>query len=118
MFMNWHENLIVEAIHTASLWHSDKKGNGLALLQLSSTRKVHSEVHRAELILEIDQAVGFTEKMTGFPLPIEQGNEVQKDLRRLRRLRQIVEQAPVGEEWISFAENNRINDILYERGEL
>jgi hypothetical protein len=91
-------------LQTAAEWHSSE-GGGIHLLSLSSTRTVHTERHRAGLIGEIRQDLRWT---------IDRGE--LREARRLLALWMQVAHCPVGREWLTFDENNRLNDRLYERG--
>jgi hypothetical protein len=104
------------AIYTASQWHDDHTKGGIAMLSLSSTRTVHSEEHRQNLIADIRQDIKYICE-TGDEYNDDCSEEV-KDLARLVALFRIVKHAVIGEEWLSDEEHLRINEALYQAGKL
>lgn len=72
---------ICKLIDIAFLWHS---GGGSPLYSFASTRTVHSELHRANILKEIKEDIRYV--------------EIPKDERSLERLAKFVEKAPIGQE--------------------
>lgn len=103
---------ICRLIDNAFNWSSDKKGAGLALYQFASTRMVHSEEHRAELVRDLISNI----KWQGSQRPatrgeaIKPGNLTAKGIAReivaLVELQTLIEQAKAGEELITFERMN------------
>ncbi len=101
------------ALNTAAEWHSDQAGKGLAALRLSSTRKVQSEDHRADLIRELGDDIAYCESY-------EDGKtedfDPQHELGRLRCLLNIIKRAPVGKEWLTTREMFAQHERLHREG--
>ena len=97
------------ALFTATQWHSDRTG-GINLLSLGSTRKIHSEKHRAGCIAEITANLAYAET--------SEHPEMKAEPARLRYLLATVQAADVGAEWLTDADNLRINETLYRAGAL
>lgn len=97
-------------LHTAAMWHSDKQG-GINLLSLSSTRKVHSELHRDGLVQEIKADIFYC-------LDRPDVDDAMKDLKQLADLMAKVKTATVGKEWLSDKDNLRLNEELFQAGKL
>lgn len=106
---------IARAIYTASLWHDDTTTGGIALLSLDSTRKIHTQEHKENLIREIDKDIEVAKGWVGYPVP-EGDTEPEIDIKNLQSLREVVLEAPVGEELISYQEYFDITERLYEAG--
>jgi hypothetical protein len=85
------------------------------MLSLSSTRTVHSEEHRQNLIADIRKNIAYICE-TGDEYN-EDADEV-KDIARLAALLYCVKTATIGEEWLSDSEHLRINEEMYQAGKL
>jgi hypothetical protein len=109
--MNFTNEQLVLAIHTANAWSADH-GDGLQLLSLGTTRKIHSEDHRQKALAEIDGNIRW---MDGDGKADEDHDVTVENLRALRRM---VEAAPVGHEWISDRDNLTIGERMYREGKL
>ncbi len=106
---------LTRALHTANCWSSDQMGNGLAMLSLGTTRRVHSEDHRTMALAEIDANIAWNREWTGNP---DEVNDPTRDILALEDLRKLVVDAAIGEEWLTDAQNMRFNEELYQAGEL
>lgn len=120
--MNHVEKSLTLALYTATQWHSDKAGNGLALLSLGSTRKVHTEEHRRQCISEINHNIEYVENRMEFEQD-ESTGETAEELRehevlQLEALRHLVEITTIGKEWLTDSDNMRFNEELYRNNEL
>ncbi len=101
------QKLIAKAIQTAAEWHSDKS-DGIALLSISSTRTVHSEEHRQACLADINRNIAAVrENSSWYP---------EDEIDKLQDLAEIIQAATIKVEWLSDAENQRINDELYHAG--
>lgn len=85
------------------------------MLSLSSTYTIHSEEHREGLLREIRSDIDCLFGPNFRDLSSEARRE---DIRRLVDLWELVRDAPVGFKWLSYEENCRLNDRLYEAGVL
>ena len=103
------------ALHVANCWSSDQPGNGLALLSLGTSRRIHSVDHRIMALAEIDRSIVWNRVWTGTPDAV---NDPARDIPALGDLRQLVVDATIGEEWMSDAQNLRFAEELYQAGEL
>jgi len=103
------------ALHVANAWSSDQPGNGLALLSLGTTRRVHSEDHRRNALAEIDQNLAWNRSWTG---TTDDVNDPARDIPALTALRKLVQDATIGVEWQSDTQNMLLNEELYQAGEL
>jgi len=106
---------LTQALHTANGWSSDQPGNGLALLSLGTTRRLHSDDHRRDALAEIDANVAWNRSWTGTP---DHVNDPARDIPALEDLRKLVLDAAIGVEWLSDEQNRRFDDDLYRAGEL
>ncbi len=113
--MTKEQKRIVKAIHTANGWSSDQ-ASGINLLSLGTTRIIHSESHRQGCIDQIGRDIAWNRTYT--PSGPDDVNQPTRDIPALEDLLDLVRHAKVGQEWISFEENNRLNDALCRRGEL
>ena len=99
-----NEQLAV-AIYTANQW-SAGSGDGVQLLSLGTTRKIHSEDHRRKALAEIDGNITYCTE-----------NDPD-ELTRLRDLRTLVETAEVGLEIIPHQTYFDITEGMYREGTL
>ena len=106
---------LTKALHVANGWSSDQPGNGLALLSLGTTLRVHSEDHRTGALAEIDQNVAWNRAWTGTP---DEVNDPIRDIPALEDLRKLVVDAAIGVEWMSDSQNLQFAVELYQAGEL
>ena len=109
------QHRLTRALHVANGWSSDQPGNGLALLSLGTSRRVHSEDHRTEALAEIDANVAWNLAWMGTPDGV---NDPARDIPALEDLRKLVADAVVGAEWMTDAQNLRFAEELYQAGEL
>jgi hypothetical protein len=105
---------LVIALHTAGQWHGDTGIGNRALLSLSSTRKVHTDDHRENLIGQIRKDIAWT--LGDNVRHREDYDDWRKDIDRLLDLLHIVTTCEVGVPWVSDRENARINEDLYKKG--
>lgn len=113
--MKFTKRQLCIALHTASQWHGDMDSGPLAMLILSSTRRVNSEEHRQHLVEEIKGDLFWM---------IDHGHEQwdggrkawERDVIRLTRLLEIVQQCEIGHKWLTDDENMEINEKLFQRG--
>src|ERR1700744_6133464 len=86
------------ALYTANQWSSDQEGNGLALLSFGTTRKVHSDDHRQQCLVEIGDNIRACEATlaSGNDTDDEEVEDAQRDIIQLRHLQDIVNNAPLG----------------------
>jgi len=113
---------LAAAIFTANAWSADH-GDGLQLLSLGTTRRIHSEDHRRKVLAEIDANIKWVDEdddsiAADNAAADESGDDWQNDLANLRHLRLVVEQAVVGQEWLSDADNLQISEKMYREGRL
>ncbi len=106
---------LTKALHVANCWSSDQTGNGLALLSLGTTRRIHSAGHRTEALAEIDANINWNRAWTGTPDGV---NDPARDIPALEDLLRLVADAKVGVEWLTDTQNMRFNDELYQECEL
>ena len=106
---------MTKALHVANCWSSDQPGDGLSLLSLGTTRRVHSEDHRRKALAEIDRNIAWNRVWTGTPDGV---NDPIRDIPALEDLRKLVVDAAIGAEWLTDSQNMRFNDELYRAGEL
>ncbi len=106
---------LTKALHVANGWSSDQPGNGLALLSLGTTRRIHSADHRTEALAEIDRNIVWNRAWTGNSDGV---NDPARDIPALEALRKLVVDAAIGVEWMSDAQNLRFTEELYQAGEL
>ena len=109
------QHRLTKALHVANCWSSDQPGNGLALLSLGTSRRIHSEEHRRKALAEIDADIAWNRAWTGTP---DEANDPARDLPALEVLRKLVVDAAIGVEWLTDAQNMRFNEELYRAGEL
>jgi hypothetical protein len=111
--MMTRKRLLAKLLYTASCWHGDTGKGPVAMLSLSSTRKVHSEEHRRRLIDEIvcDICVSIGAAQCGHAI-----SSNLEEIRELTLLWEEVASCKVGEEWLTDRENLRYGDELYEKG--
>src|SRR4051812_49488562 len=93
---------LTRALHVSNCWSSAQPGNGLALLSLGTSRRVHSEDHRTMALAEIDQNINWNRAWTGTPDAV---NDPARDLPALEDLRKLVVDAAIGAEWMTDAQN-------------
>ncbi len=74
----------MKCIDTAFNWHG---GGGSALYQFASTRKIHSENHRDDILDEIDECISWN-KINGEQEP--------GDIDNLQSVVKVVSELPVG----------------------
>jgi hypothetical protein len=103
------------ALYTASQWHGDTGQGPVAMLSLSSTRTVHNETHRHQLITEIKEDI-YCLIDQGWGLDNDAFIEWKRDVSRLVDLWQIVDSCELGKEWLADRENQQLNDTLYDKG--
>ncbi len=113
--MNKFKCRLIKALHVANGWSSDQPGNGLALLSLGTSRRIHSEDHRTKALAEIDADIAWNRAWTGTP---DEVNNPARDIPALEDLRKLVMDAAIGAEWLTDAQNMRFNDESYRAGEL
>ena len=113
--MTGSQRRLTRALHVANCWSSDQPGNGLALLSLGTSRRIHSEEHRRKALAEIDANIAWNRIWSGTPDDV---NDPTRDLPALEDLRQLVVDAAIGAEWLTDAQNMRFNNELYRAGEL
>jgi hypothetical protein len=93
-------------LHTASLWHSDRAGDGLALLGLSSTRKVQSVKHQDQILHEIATARASIR------------NDQSLDAKRLNELAWAVSHSTIGNEWLTHSQFQYLVETLTAQDKL
>lgn len=103
------------AIHTANSWSADT-GDGINLLSLGTTRKIHNEAHRQGCIRDINRNVLWNRAY--IPKGPDDVNQPSRDIPALKALQKLVQTATIGKEWLTFDENNRFNEQLYQSGQL
>ena len=106
---------LTKALHVANCWSSDQPGNGLALLSVGTTRRIHSEDHRTMALAEIDRNIAWNRAWTGTP---DEANDPIRDIPALEDLHKLVANAAIGAEWMSDAENLLFAEELYQASEL
>ncbi len=106
---------LTKALYTANAWSSDQPGNGLAMLSLGTTRRIHAEDHRQQILAEIDANIAWNRSWTGTPDDV---NDPARDMPALEDLRKLVQDATIGVEWQSDTQNMLFNEELYQAGEL
>jgi len=106
---------LTQALQVANSWSSDQPGHGLALLSLGTTRRLHSEDHRTKAISEIDADIAWNRAWTG---TTDLVNDPARDIPALEDLRKLVQDATIGVEWLTVAQNMPFNEHLYQAGEL
>lgn len=108
-----HQKHIVRMIQTANDWSSDQP-DGIALLQLGTTRKIHSEEHRTKALKQIKDEIRWCCRR------LEDGiiGSAADDVDALLDLHCLVEISIIGEEWITDAVNMRLNEVLFTAGKL
>jgi len=103
------------ALHVANSWSSDQHGNGLALLSLGTSRRIHAEDHRQQILAEIDDNIAWNRSWTGTSDDV---NDPARDIPALEDLRRLVMDAAISVEWLSDTQNRQFNDELYRADEL
>lgn len=98
-------------IATANSWSSDIKGKGLALLSLGTTRRIHSETHRAECVKEINDNIAWRKTLKKIEEPYR-----ANDIENLETLLARVKSVRVKHEWLSDWENLHIHEELFQQG--
>lgn len=106
-----HKAKLCILIYTANSWSSDQAGRGLALLSLGTTRRIHSEDHRAKCIKEINDNIAWRRKLKKVEEPYH-----EDDIKNLQNLLEKVKVVRVKHEWLSDAEDLRINEELFREG--
>ncbi len=74
----------MKCIETAFSWHG---GISSPLYSFASTRKIHSEHHRDDILDEIDECIAWTKMF---------GEQTQGDIDELQSIVQVVSELPVG----------------------
>lgn len=119
-FLGLRKRELAKAIHTANAWSSDQKGKSLALLQLGTTRRIHSEDHRIAYLLEIKDNRTCCQELVNRPTVTAHLDEFdpEVEVRQLKALELLVKQAKIGREWLGDQENLRLQEELYQNGDL
>lgn len=98
-------------IATANSWSSDIKGRGLALLSLGTTRRIHSETHRAECVKEINDNIAWRKNLKKLEEPYR-----ANDIENLEALLEKVKSVRVKHEWLTDWEDRHIHEELFKQG--
>jgi hypothetical protein len=100
---------VARAIYTCTLWWSDT-GISVSLLSLGTTYKLHTEAHRQQCLSCLTAEMAYCQN--------HPDAEMRREFRHLSFLRDLVKAAAVGVAWISYAENDRRIEQLYQQGRL
>ncbi len=107
--------LLAMTLQTANEWHSDSDEGGRHMLVLSSTRKIHSEEHRQGLQKAIKQNI---QSVLGENFTNLTPASRRKTILLLLDLYEVVGVMLVGAEWLTDAENLRLNEELFQEGKI